>query len=530
MPATTSGLVKGTSHNGITAYLGIPYAASPAGPNRWRPPRPAEKWTGVRECVSYGPVAPQIAFEDMQFETMDEDCLNLNVWTSDPQTALPVFVWFYGGRFVAGAGSQRIYDGASLASKGVVVVTLNYRVGILGFLAHPELDREGLAACGVECSGNYGLLDQRAALEWIRDNIAAFGGDPHRVTIAGQSAGAASVGLHLLSPLSKGLFHGAISQSGQRFTHDPMLLSLAPAYRSKETALRQGVETVAEKGCATLAEMRALPVDILLQGNNKNEEIETLGPPNPPPPPFYRPCVDGHFLPAEPGECLRRGTQSDVPVLTGHNADEGGTIGVRKSVVMTDEQIRHAARRRYTSDEMTDRFFQLYPLSGGAVPATSFDADPRYAAWNAQARNNSRVTVAMWAEQFHQHAASPVYGYFFDKIPPQKAGGNEKFGAHHAAELPYVFDNFVFSPEYPWSEGDKQVAQTVSTYWVNFIQHGDPNGFLSGEKEKPQSLPYFPPVGKEIMRLGEKNGAMKLTETSAREVFCREFLLASREY
>lgn len=532
----SSGLVEGipSPHDpDVVAYLGVPYAGSTAGPNRWRPPQSPTPWDGVRKCSTVGPVAPQRVFEDMHFDDMSEaDCLNLNVWTpvkpgETPAEPLAVYVWFYGGRFVAGAGSERFYDGTSLASKGIVVVTLNYRVGILGFLASPELDQEGLADFGVPCSGNYGMLDQLAALKWVQANISAFGGDPSRVTIGGQSAGGASAGLHLLSPLSKGLFHAAAPQAGKRFTNDPMLLALAPAYRTKGKALRQGAETIEEKGCKTIAEMRALPLDVLLEGNNKNEDIDNGGPPNPPPPPFYRPCVDGHFMVYGLGDCLRHGTQNDVPVLTGHNADEGGTIGVRKTIVMNDEEIQQAALRRYGPD-MAKRFYELYPAQGGPDPDTKFDADPRYAPWNAQARNNSRITVAMWAEQFHQHAISPVYGYFFDKIPPQQEGGNVKFGAHHGAELPYMFDNFHVYPEYPWTDVDRKVAKDMSAYWVNFIRYGNPNGRqTNGDDTNGSELPYFPPVSSNgIMRLGEHNGVMKLAETPEREVFCRGFLVS----
>ncbi|GFZ50308.1 hypothetical protein JCM24511_08064 [Saitozyma sp. JCM 24511] len=552
--STSAGLVQGAPSSwdaSVTVYRGIPYAAPTSGNNRWRPPQPREPWSEVLDCSEFGPVCPQLPFGPIEMDNASEDCLNLNVYTPVPppssvgQEKLPVFVWIYGGRFIAGSGSQPAFEGTGLAKQGIVVVTLNYRVGILGFLAHPELDDES----GVGSSGNYGILDQIAALKWVKENISAFGGDPAKVTIGGQSAGGASTGLHVLSPLSKGLFRAAAPQAGKRYTHDPLLSGLAPAYRTKEKALRQGIDTVKEKGASDIAELRRLDIDSLLVGNNKNDEVWGN-------PPFYRPCIDGHVLPHSYTECLESGTQNDVPIMTGHNADEGGTYA---DPDWTYEDYLSCAQQKF--GEMTERFHQLYPANehGGWLDA-----------WNAQARNNSRVTVSMWVDQFHCKARSPVYGYFFNQAPPPKLGGGDpdsrrraaapisttpavkegakqasnrdkprllriyesdvprsiytyskaahgaRFGAYHGAEIPYVFDNLYAQEDHEWTDIDRQVALSTSAYWVNFVKHGDPNG---------SGLARFPITADEgIMQLGQTNGAIPLCETREREEFCREFL------
>ena len=303
---TASGPVSGIRAEpgapAVTVFKGIPYAAAPTGHLRWRPPQPPETWDEVRLAHEFGPICPQT---DRFSQTdrlstlphtlpMHEDCLTLNVWTAaeapETEEPRPVLVWIHGGRFVGGSGADPLYDGAALAAAGLVVVTFNYRTGVFGFLAAPELSAES----GHACSGNYGLLDQIAALRWVQVNIAAFGGDPDRVTIAGQSAGAACVQDLVYSPLAKGLFHRAIAQSGALHPRDPALAYLAGSYRTLDVAEQQGARYLKEHGAASIEELRALPVSSLLEGNDADDPSDADAIHHPP---FFRPVLDGHVFP-----------------------------------------------------------------------------------------------------------------------------------------------------------------------------------------------------------------------------------------
>lgn len=539
----SSGLVRGvqSEYNGnITVYKGLPYAASTAGENRWRAPQPPTPWEGIRNADTFGPPCPQMPFGPMNvLPSQSEDCLSLNVWTPAKSTdeKLPVYVWIYGGRFIAGSGSEHAYDGTGLASKGLVVVTLNYRVGILGFLATPELNQES----GHNASGNYGILDQIAALRWVKENIVAFGGDSSKVTIGGQSAGGASTALHIISPLSKDLFRGAIPQSGWRYPRDPLLSGLAPAYRTKEKAETQGLATMKEKGAGSIAEMRKLSLDILLEGNNKNDDVWGN-------PPFYRPCIDGWVFPCSYEESLQQGLLKDIPILTGHNADEGGTYADPE---FSADDLKSCAQQKY--GPLGDKFVELYPVS------ESIDARE---AWNEAARDNSRVTTALWAAEYHKHAKSPVYGYFYTHAPPPRQGGPDappsrqavgaagpdsqpklriyekdvprstytyskigpgaRHGAFHGAEIPFVLNNLYAQDGYPYGEADRQVAATMSDYWTNFIKTGNPNG---------EGLPEFVSTTDErIMRLGKDSYSIPLSETPERTAFWKEHLAAQKPW
>jgi carboxylesterase 2 len=557
---TSYGLVQGVESEfkpEITVFKGLPYAASTAGENRWRVPQPRVPWEGVLVADKFGPPCPQIPFGPMNVLPMQsEDCLSLNIWTPvhDPaneNTKLPVFVWIYGGRFIAGSGSEQAYDGAGLASKGVVVVTLNYRVGILGFLATPELSEES----GHNASGNYGILDQQAALKWVQENIAAFGGDPTKITIGGQSAGGASTGIHILSPLSRGLFRAAIPQSGWRYSRDPLLSGLAPAYRTKDKAETQGLATLKEKGAASIAEMRQLPLDVLLVGNNKNDDVWGV-------PPFYRPCIDGWVLPYNYEESLNKGIQFDIPILTGHNSDEGGTYADPE---FNADDFKACAQQKY-GPSFVEEFLQLYPIT------ESIDARE---AWNQAARDHSRITVSMWADQFHQHSQSPVYGYFYSHAPPARQGGPDapplrqaigaagpdsqapqqkdtetekkgqklriyesdvprstytysktgpgsRYGTFHGAEIPFVLNNLYAQDGYPYGEADYAVAEKMSTYWANFIKTGNPNG--DGLEEFITTTP------ERIMGLGDQCVPLALAGNEQRVGFWKKFLAAQSSW
>jgi carboxylesterase type B len=547
---TSSGSVQGVAseHNpAITVFKGLPYAASTAGENRWRAPQPRTPWEGVLVADKFGPPCPQKPFGPMNvLPVQSEDCLSLNIWTpsKSPDEKLPVFVWIYGGRFIAGSGSEHAYDGAGLASKGVIVVTLNYRVGILGFLATPELSEES----GHNASGNYGILDQLAALKWVQENIAAFGGDPSKVTIGGQSAGGASTGIHILSPLSRSMFRAAIPQSGWRYPRDPLLSGLAPAYRTKEKAETQGVATLKEKGASNIAEMRSMSLDILLEGNNKNDDVWGV-------PPFYRPCIDGWVLPYNYEESLNHGIQADIPVLTGHNNDEGGTYA---DPSFNANDFKSCAQQKYGA--FVDEFLQLYPITENT------DA---LEAWNQAARDHSRVTVSLWADEFHKHAKSPVFGYLYSHAPPARQGGPDapasrqaigaagpdsqpptqqkqqklriyesdvprstytysktapgsRYGTFHGAEIPYVLNNLYAQDGYPYGEADYAVAEKMSNYWSNFIKYADPNG---------DGLDEFVTTNSDrIMALGDQYGSTSLAENEKRVAFWKKFLAAQKSW
>lgn len=381
---------------------------------------------------------------------MSEDCLFLNIWTGTTSAAerRPVLVWFYGGRFIGGAGSEPLYDDEGLARKGLVVVTMNYRTGVFGFLATPELSAE----LGHNASGNYGLLDQIAALQWVQKNVAAFGGDPNRVTIAGQSAGAASV-LHLVnSPLAKGLFHRAIAQSGARFPRDPEISGLATSWRSLKDAERAGITYAEQHSARSLKELRALSVEQLLVGNNANDE-SVYGKP-----PVFRPVVDGWIIPRTYAETLAGGLQNDVPILTGNNLDESGAEPQPKVKL---EDFLSAVRQKYGA--MADEFLKLYPASSHQQAGL---------AQNAAARDNSLVSTFLWATEWKKAAKNDVFTYFWTYAPP--GPDRDTRGAYHGSEINYVFNN-LYATDLPWTDEDRRIANIMSSYWVN-AANGNPKG------------------------------------------------------
>lgn len=489
---TESGLVSGVPSYlpPVTVFKGIPYAAAPSGPLRWRPPQPPAPWTGVRIAADFGPACPQTP-RDRELR-VSEDCLSLNVWTTAAGTSdrLPVLVWIYGGRFIMGAGSDPLYDGAALARAGLVVVTLNYRLGVLGFLATPELSAESEHGG----SGNYGLLDQLAALRWVRRNIAAFGGDPDRVTIAGQSAGGACVQDLVYSPLARGLFHRAIAESGALYPRDPSLAYLASSYRTREQAEAEGTRYVKDLGVPALEELRALPARKLLLNNDADQAGEGRQPP------LFRPVLDGWVFPRSYAEALADGAQADVPVITGTNKDEDGA-SPRPHVTLAEYAA--SARRRYR--EMADDYLSLYPAS------TDEEAGQQS---NAAARDHARTSTWLWAGEWSRHASSPAYTYFWTHVPPGPDA--EARGAYHGSEINYVLNN-LYATERPWAAEDHQIAETLSRYIVNFAAAGDPNG-----PGLPQWAPASP-ASEKTMEIGDNFGPLTVAEP-ARFDFHRRFM------
>ncbi|MEU6148091.1 carboxylesterase family protein [Streptomyces sp. NPDC047081] len=514
-----TGLVSGVSAAlpSVTVFKGIPFAASTAGKNRWRPPQPAESWTGVRTADTFGDICPQNAFTGYPtssssssassstaaaaaLPSMSEDCLNLNVWTAAASSheRRPVLLWIYGGGFTRGYGSNTQFDGAGLAAKGLVVVTFNYRTGVFGFLAHPDLSEES----GHGASGNYGLLDQIAALRWIRRNITAFGGDPDRVTVAGQSAGAGSVAFLTYSPLAAGLFHRAIAQSGVRSPRDPDIAGLPTSYRTLEYAESNGVDYAKDHGATTLKELRALSVSGLLVGNDVTDPA-VVTPMNSYPPPLLRPVLDGWVVPRTIEEALDRGAHIDIPFLTGNNKDENGASPNPPTTLAKYEAI---VKQQY--GDMADEFLTLYPATTDAEANTS---------QTAAARDIGRTSTSLWATEWARRAKSPVYTYYWTHTPPGASG------AGHGSEIPYVFGNLYADADTAWTDQDRQVADTMSSYWANFAATGNPNG---------RGIPHWAasvPGEMTTMRVGDDWGRVKDADTANLDFF-RRFYAAQQAW
>ena len=436
---TEEGLLQGIPGEdpAVRAYLGVPFAQPPIGPLRWRAPQPAARWDGVRQAARFAAVCTQPARSGVsallptapRLTPPSEDCLYLNVWTAatSGDARLPVMVYLPGGGFTTGGGSGLVFDGEALARKGVVVVTANYRLGVLGFLAHPELTAES----GHGASGNYGLMDQFEALRWVQRNIAAFGGDPARVTIFGQSAGSVSVLYQMVSPLGAGLFHRAIGQSGG-LRPGPMM--------SRARAEEAGLAVARAVHASSLADLRAIPAADLLKASSGTG-----------------PILDGWVIREEPEETLRARRHNAVPLLIGSNSEESNVL-LRSPVPAATYEAD--ARAQYGAE--ADTFLSLYP-GGSEAQAKQSQArafDDRYA-WG------------MWAWA-HHHATAPggrAYLYYFTRRPPADAPIP---GAAHDAELYYVFHNLrLFRQQ--WAEWDRRLEDALSSYWVNFAKTGDPN-------------------------------------------------------
>ncbi|RZK61815.1 MAG: carboxylesterase family protein [Hymenobacter sp.] len=476
---------------GVRVFRGIPYAAPPVGTRRWQPPQPAAAWAGVRPATEFGPYAPQQVpfYAQPRATRMSEDCLYLNVWTGAAagQARRPVYIFIHGGAFLTGDGSDALYDGESMARQGVVYVTLNYRLGALGFLAHPELTRESPH----HASGNYGLLDQAAAIAWVRANIAAFGGDPQRITIGGESAGSHAVSLHLASPLTRGLLAGAVAESGA-------LLDLQHASNQPLAAAEQtGVALARRAKAPTLAALRAMPAQQVLRAGRR------LGGK------AFLPIVDGYFLPQSPLDILAAGQQAQVPLLAGWNAAEVPALlllGLRRP---TPRGFRAAVRRRYGA--RAEEVLRAYPAATRA--------EARQAALDLA--NDRTIGFGTWklADLQVQTSARPVYRYLYAHPSPpltkqfRRAGGLKtrllKYAfdklntgqARHGAEIVYALGNLAASPIYTWQAADYAVAQRVQGYWVNFLKTGSPNGVDAAGAPLPAWPALRPGSGGQLLRL-----------------------------
>jgi para-nitrobenzyl esterase len=442
---TSAGPVSGTVANGLHIFKGIPFAAPPIRELRWKAPQPVKSWTSVLPCVAFSaspmqtkpaPFGPWTWPYLIEPSPISEDCLYLNVWTAAKtnKEKLPVLVWIYGGGFTSGGSSCKIYDGTAMASKGIVFVSINYRVGIFGFFAHPALSAES----GRNASGNYGLMDQVAALQWVKKNIAAFGGDPNNVTIAGQSAGSMSVNAMVATPLAKGLFQKAIAESGASFTRN------------------NGKLAQAEQDGLTFASGASLEA---LRNINAEELMKK---------PYMSrgPIIDGYVLPTQVAEIFNSGKANDVALLTGWNQDEGLLFGPPKKA----DDFRKDIVNLFGPD--SSAAFEYYK-AGTDEEATKGQQDLlRDQVFGMQ--------NYIWATS-EAAKGKKVYVYRFNRKVPA-TGELARYGAFHTGEVPYAYDNLKYGDR-PYEAADQQLATLISSYWANFIKSGDPNG---------NSLPKWP--------------------------------------
>lgn len=455
------GIIQGTIAGDLTIFKGVPFAAPPVGDLRWKAPQPVIKWQGVKQTTEYAPSPMQGGNPP---SGKSEDCLYLNIWTpaKTPKEKLPVLVWIYGGGFSFGSTAEPVHNGEHLARKGVVLVSIAYRVGQIGFLAHPILSAEN--PNGV--SGNYGLLDQIAGLKWIQNNIAAFGGDPEKVTIFGESAGGISVSMLCASPLAKGLFHGAISQSGGSF--GPARTTTYPGENMKtlEQAEQAGIAYADRAGASSIAELRNMDANDLPMGMGMGGAW---------------PIVDGYVIPDDQFKLYEAGNYNDVPVLIGYNSDEG--LSFRPG--STPQEYIESVERRF--GPFAEALIDAYPVGENNVPRSARnlmrDAAFGWHTWS-------------WARLQSKTGKSDVYFYYFDQHPERVKGSPQAdHGTPHGVDVPYVFMHI--DPANPdTSPSDLEISEIMGTTWTNFAKYGHPNG------ESVPEWPAFSNANPVVMYLG----------------------------
>jgi len=474
---TVDGAIQGINDSGVYIYKGIPYAQPPVGNLRWKPPKPAKMWSGVLKADHFGNGCMQRPiFSDMNFRfpKKSEDCLYLNVWSPvSPSEAkkehLPVLVYFYGGGFMAGDGSEYRYDGESMArNKGIVTVTANYRLNVFGFFAYPGLAKESPH----HAAGNYGLMDQVQVLKWVKKNIAAFGGDPNKVTIDGESAGSMSVSGLMASPLSQNLFRSAVGESGGLFG------PLTPTPLKK--AEQQGEKFAKMVGASSLAQLRAMPASKLLKATGEKGS------------PYFSDDIDGYFLPESPTKIFEAGKQAHVPLLLGWNSEEMGYQALLMGKKPIPENFEKVVKKDY--GDHADQILKLFPHaneqqvkeSGTSLASDRFTL---FSTWK-------------WAELQSKTGGQPVYRYYFSRARPKKRnpsknGQNSRpTGAVHSAEIEYVMGNLPTNRVYDWQPGDYKVSHIFQDFDANFVKHGNPNGL---------GVPFWAPFN-----LGNKHEVMQI--------------------
>lgn len=462
------GRLQGLEQGDVAAFLDIPYAAPPVGADRWRAPGAPAAWSGVRSAANFGPSCYQGVTpngfgpwtqEYVTHGEVSEDCLSLNVWTPATKNAkkLPVLVWIHGGGFLSGSGSVPIYDGHNLAERGVVVVTINYRLGVFGFFADPDVTRDANGAPPT----NFGLQDQIAALQWIHRNITAFGGDPDKVTIAGQSAGSMAVHLLVTSPMAKGLFKRAIAESG--------LPSVAPP-PSLATAEAAGTAFAQKGDAATLAELKAIPASKLLALSGPGLR--------------FFPVVDGQVVPDSPTTLTAEGRFNDVPMIVGQNADEGSAMasGYGAGDKASFDKLLHDS-----FGKMADRFSPLYPTG---------DAAARSVSSKQVMLDKGLGAIWEWSRARVAPGHAPVYVYLYTHVEPGPE--SKRYGAFHSSEIPYALANLDKSPGRTFTDADRALSNEMSSYWVNFVKTGNPNG------SDLTAWPQFREPKLDILEIGDK--------------------------
>ena len=472
---TSYGILEGLDISGIKTFKGVPFAAPPTGDNRWREPQPLQPWQGIRECHDYAPDPMQEPiFGDMNFgaDSISEDCLYLNIWTPaiTMNEKLPVLIYFNGGGLMAGSGSEPRYAGMSMARRGMICVTANYREGIFGFFAHPELSKE----TAYKGSGNYGFLDQQAAIRWVHENISLFGGDPERITIAGESAGSMSVSALMASPLSRGLFAQAIGSSGSVIA-DKRVKSLAEAEKA-------GVDMMRRMGYKNVKEMRKVPAEVLMkQANVRNV-------------PVYN--IDNHFLTEQPFATYAAGRQMRVPLLVGGNSLEMSPAAYFGYITMSGREITMEDIAKTASGMFGDNTYEMLSLYGITAPDDIYkqpgidlcgDLFLAYSTWR-------------WGNIHNATSGQPVYRYLYSRERPKMmiegkvaglAGGvkdkteaeevvenkiPEIHGAVHSADIEYAMGNLPTNRVYDWQPEDYMVSDIFMGYYANFVKTGNPNG------------------------------------------------------
>jgi para-nitrobenzyl esterase len=458
------GLLKGRVEDGLIVFRGIPFAAPPVGDLRWRPPQPAMKWSGVRSAGEFGRACMQSNAAIENLPAPNEDCLYLNVWTPATRATekLPVLVWIHGGGFVAGTPAEKLYHAEWLAKKGVVVVSVSYRLGVFGFLAHPELTAESKK----HVSGNYGLLDMIAGLRWVQRNVSVFGGDPTRVTIHGESAGSAAVSMLCGSPIAKGLFRGAIAESGASFgpVRDDATFGEMQPLASAEKA---GSAWLSSAGIGSIAEARKTSEEEVLKKSPRQMGLS-------------RPNMDGWVIVGDQYKLYESGKYNDVPVIAGYNSDEGATFPSPES----HQAYLQSVRDRY--QQFAGRILAVYP--GGETP------EQKRTARNLMRDSSFGWNAWTWARLQTKTGKSKVFLYYFDEPAEIPAGTDPAgYGARHASELPYVFRQLSEHGRTAPTARDESLSELLRAYWTNFVKTGDPNGsgnpkWPAYDDAKPQML------------------------------------------
>ena len=471
---TANGVVEGVKEtSGILTFKGIPFAAPPTGDLRWKAPQPANSWSGVKKCDHFGPQAMQAhVYSDMIFRSagVSEDCLYLNIWAPGGDAKnLPVLVYFYGGGYMAGDGSEPRYDLESMAKQGIVAITVNYRLGVFGFLAHPDLTKESPN----HASGNYGLMDQAAALAWVHKNIAAFGGDPSRVTIAGESAGSFSVSAQMASPLSRDLIAGAIGESGSL---------LGDVTKPLAAAEQNGVAFARVCGASNIADLRAMTAEKLLDAAKGFSNYR------------FPVTVDGYFFPKPPVDIYLAGEQAHVPLLVGWNFQEGSYKSIMGNDPPTRDNYEKGVRKMYGAT--ADAVLRLYAPAG--------DQDVEEVGTDLASDHFIAYGTWRWSDIQARTGGKPVYRYLFGDVHPATKPARQPT---HSAEIEYALGNLPLNKVYSWTAVDQGISSTMQGYFVNFIKSGNPNGksiFMAALPQWPAVKPGGPAA---VMHIGVTTGA-----------------------